>query len=322
MKIVILDGFTANPGDLTWDGFAALGELELYQRTDSADFGEIIRKIGDAEAVITINTPLGREIFEKCSDLKYVGLLATGYDMIDVKAAGEFGITVTTVPSYATAAVSQAAIALLLEVCNRAGYHSDAVKAGRWTSCGDWCFWDYPLVELSGKTVGIIGFGKIGQATGRIAKTLGMHVIAYDEYPNEAGKQIGEYRELDSLLSDSDVIILHCPLLPGTRGMINASSLSKMKDGVIIINNSRGQLIVESDLAEALNRGKVSAVGLDVTEHEPIEADNPLLESPNCILTPHISWAARESRQRLIEEAEKNLAAFAKGEKRNANFIK
>lgn len=317
MKIVILDGYTANPGDLTWEGLAALGDLELYQRTDAADQSEIIRRIGDAEAVITINTPLGREIFEKCSSLRYVGLLATGYDMIDVKAAKAHAVTVTNVPAYATAAVSQAAIALLLEICNRDGYHSDAVKAGRWSSCPDWCFWDFPLVELSGKTMGVIGFGKIGQATGLIARALGMNVIAYDEFPNETGRAIAEYTGIDQLYSDSDVIVLHCPLLPDTKGIINKASISKMKDGVILINNSRGPLIVEQDLAEALSSGKVFAAGLDVMEHEPIEPENPLSKAPNCIVTPHISWAARESRKRLIDEAVKNLEAFVDGKYRN-----
>lgn len=320
MKIVILDAYTANPGDLSWRDFERSGTVEIYQRTEPANQEEIIRRIGDAQAVITINTPIDRRIMEKCHDLKYIGLLATGYDMIDVASAGERGIVVTNVPSYATAAVSQAAIALLLEICNRVGHHDAAVKSGRWSGCQDWFFWDYPLIELYGKTAGIIGFGRIGQATGRIAKAFGMDILAHDEYPNDSGREIGSYVTKDRLLAESDIIILHCPLTDATRAMINADSISKMKDGVMLINNSRGALIDEKDLADALNCGRVRAAGLDVASVEPVSPDNPLLRAENCIITPHISWATTESRRRLISCAADNLEAYINGRTQNVIY--
>lgn len=228
-------------------------------------------------------------------------------------AAKAHGITVTNIPSYGTAAVAQFAIAMLLEICHHVAHHSDAVHAGRWTANPDWCFWDYPLIELDGKTMGIIGFGRIGQATGKIARALGMRVLAYDSHPNDAGRAIGEYVPLDDLLRASDVISLHCPLFPETQGIIHAGNIEKMKDGVILLNNSRGQLVVERDLANALNSGKVYAAGLDVVSTEPIQPDNPLLTAKNCFLTPHISWAPKESRQRLMDIAVEKLRAFLAG---------
>lgn len=317
MKIVILDAYTANPGDLSWGEMEGLGDVEIYQKADPSDKDEIVRRIGDAQALITLNTPIDKEIMGRCPNLRYIGLLATGYDMIDMASAREGGIVVTNVPSYATAAVSQAAIALLLEICNRVGHHDGAVKSGRWSGCGEWCFWDYPLIELSGKTAGIIGFGRIGQATGRIAKAFGMNIIAFDEYQNDSGRETGEYVAWDRLLSESDVIILHCPLVEDTREIINEKSISKMKDGVILINNSRGALIAEKDLADALKSGKIRAAGLDVAAVEPIDPENPLLQAPNCIITPHISWAATESRRRLIALASDNLKAFITGSYKN-----
>ncbi|MDL2209613.1 D-2-hydroxyacid dehydrogenase [Desulfovibrio sp. OttesenSCG-928-O18] len=314
MKIVILDGYTENPGDLTWDGFAALGDLTVYDRTPA---DKIIERIGDADAVIVNKTPVSRETLAACPSLRYVGLLATGYDVVDVAAAKERGVTVTNIPSYGTEAVGQFAIALLLEICNRVGHHDAAVKEGRWATSADWCFWDYPLIELADKTMGVIGFGRIGQATGRIAKAMGMNVVAYDAYPTDTGREIGKYVTLDELLAASDVIALHCNLLPETRGIVNRESIAKMKDGVIILNNSRGPLIVEQDLADALNAGKVYAAGLDVVAKEPITEDNPLLRAKNCIITPHISWASRESRKRLMDIAVANLAAFVAGNAQN-----
>lgn len=313
MKIVILDGYTENPGDLSWGGLEALGELTVYDRTPLNDEAEIIRRVGDAEAVFTNKTPLSARVFEACIGLQYVGVLATGYNVVDVAAAKASGVTVSNIPTYGTAAVGQFAIALLLEICHHIGHHDGAVHAGRWQSNPDWCFWDYPLIELDQKTMGIIGFGRIGQATGKIAQALGMKVIAYDAMENDAGRAIAQYVPLDTLLRDSDVIALHCPLFPETQGIVNRNSIAKMKDGVIILNNSRGPLIVEQDLADALNSGKVYAAGLDVVSSEPIKADNPLLSAKNCMITPHISWAPKESRQRLMDIAVDNLKNFLQG---------
>ncbi len=313
-KIVILDGYTENPGDLSWAGFEALGEVVVYDRTPLHDDEEIIARIADANIVYTNKTPLRRIVFERCPNLRFVGVLATGFNVVDVVAAKEKGIPVSNIPTYGTDAVAQFAIAMLLEICHHVAHHSAAVYDGRWTSCPDFCFWDYPLIELAGKTMGIIGFGRIGQATGRIAKALGMKVIAFDEQPNDWGRAVAEYVSLDELLAVSDVISLHCPLFPSTQGMINKSTIAKMKDGVILLNNSRGPLIVESDLADALNSGKVYAAGLDVVSTEPIREDNPLLKAKNCFITPHISWAPKESRQRLMDIAVNNLKQFLAGE--------
>lgn len=317
MKIVILDGYTENPGDLSWDDFAALGELTVYDRTSVINVQEVIDRIGDAEIVITNKTPISKKVIEACENIKYIGVLATGFNVVDVDAAKEKGIPVSNIPTYGTEAVGQFAMALLLEICHHIGHHDKAVHDGRWESNPDWCFWDYPLIELAGKTMGIIGFGRIGQTTGKIAKAFGMQVIAYDNYPNESGKEIGEYVGLDELLETSDVISLHCPLFPETEGIINKESIDKMKDGVILINNSRGPLIIENDLADALNSGKVYAAGLDVVSIEPISGDNPLLNAKNCIITPHISWAPKESRQRLMDIALSNLKSFLNGETLN-----
>ncbi len=313
-KIVILDGYTENPGDLSWAGFEALGEVVVYDRTPLHDDEEIIARIADANIVYTNKTPLRRIVFERCPNLRFVGVLATGFNVVDVEAAKEKGIPVSNIPTYGTDAVAQFAIAMLLEICHHVAHHSAAVYDGRWTSCPDFCFWDYPLIELAGKTMGIIGFGRIGQATGRIAKALGMKVIAFDEQPNDWGRAVAEYVNLDELLAVSDVISLHCPLFPSTQGMINKNTIARMKDGVILLNNSRGPLIVESDLADALNSGKVYAAGLDVVSTEPIREDNPLLKAKNCLITPHISWAPKESRQRLMDIAVNNLKQFLIGE--------
>ncbi|MCE5188299.1 MAG: D-2-hydroxyacid dehydrogenase [Eubacteriales bacterium] len=317
MKIVVLDGYTLNPGDLSWNGLNEFGELTVYDRTPMTDEGEIIRRIGSAEAIFTNKTPLNARVLETCEGLRYIGVLATGYNVVDVAAAKTRGITVTNIPTYGTAAVGQFAIALLLEICHHIGHHDQAVHEGRWQSNPDWCFWDYPLMELDGKTMGIIGFGRIGQATGKIAKALGMRVIAYDAMQSETGKAIADYVALDTLLKESDVIALHCPLFPETQGIINRSTIAKMKDGVIILNNSRGPLVVEQDLADALNSGKVYAAGLDVVSSEPIKEDNPLLKAKNCVITPHISWAPKESRQCLMDIAVDNLKSFLGGESKN-----
>ena len=313
MTIVILDGYTENPGDLSWGDFEKLGELKVFDRSPMNDDDEIIRRIAGAEVVITNKTPVSRRAIESSKTLRYIGVLATGYNIVDCKAAREKDIPVANIPSYGTDAVGQFAIALLLEICHHIGHHDRAVKEGRWEKSADWCFWDFPLIELSGKTMGIIGFGRIGQATGRIAKALGMEVIANDETPNEAGRSIAQYVSREEIFRRSDVISLHCPLFPATKEMINRESIAKMKDGVIIINNSRGPLIVEKDLADALSSGKVYAAGIDVVSVEPIRKDNPLLKAENCIITPHISWAPKESRSRLMGIAVDNLRAFIEG---------
>lgn len=312
MKIVILDGYTENPGDLSWEQLEKFGELTVYDRTPHDD-AEIIRRIGDAEVVFTNKTPVSRAVFEACPGIKFVSVLATGYNIVDVKAARERGIGVSNVPAYGTAAVGQFAIALLLELCHHVAHHSDEVHKGRWEHNPDWCFWDYPLMELDGKTMGIIGFGRIGQTTGRIAKAMGMHVLAHSRSVRTDGAEIAEYVDLDTLLARSDVIALHCPLFPETEKIINAETIAKMRDGVIIINNSRGQLIDEQALADALNSGKVAAAGLDVVSTEPIRGDNPLLSAKNCLITPHISWAPKEARQRIMDCSEKNLRAYLEG---------
>ena len=313
MKIVILDAYTENPGDLSWDALKAFGDLTVYDRSSLTDEAEIIARIDGAEAVYTNKTPISRRVIDACQNMRFISVLATGYNVVDYAYAKEKGIPVTNVPAYGTDSVSQFAIALLLEVCHRIGHHDAAVHAGRWETNIDWCFWDYPLIELAGKTMGIIGFGRIGQRTGMLAKTLGMRVIAYDSMPNDAGRVIAEYVTLDELFTISDVIALHCPLFPETEGIISSKSIAKMKDGVIILNNSRGQLIVEQDLADALNGGKVYAAAVDVVSSEPICSDNPLLSAKNCIITPHISWAAKESRQRIMDCAVENLRSYIAG---------
>ena len=310
MKLVVLEGVPLNTGDLSWDALSALGELTVYDRTQP---DEIAARIRGAGAVYVNKVALDRETIFSAPDLKFIGVLATGYNVVDIAAARERGIAVCNIPTYGTAAVGQFAIAMLLEICHHAAHHSDAVHAGRWEQNADWCFWDYPLIELAGKTMGIIGFGRIGQTTGRIARALGMNVIAYDEYESGAGRALAEYTALDALFARSDVIALHCPLLPSTQGIINRENIAKMKDGVIILNNARGPLIVEQDLADALNSGKVYAAGLDVVSTEPIRGDNPLLKAKNCLITPHISWAPKESRQRLMEIAADNLRRFLEG---------
>ena len=313
MKIVVLDGYTENPGDLSWEELGKLGELTVYDRTSLTDEAEAIARIGDAEIVFTNKTPITRKVLDACPGIRFISLLATGYNCVDYAYARERGIPVTNVPTYGTASVGQFAIALLLEICHHIGHHDASVHAGNWERCADWCYWDYPLIELDGKTMGIIGFGRIGQTTGRIARAMGMEVLAYDSHPSDAGRAIAEYVDLDALLARSDVVALHCPLFPETEGIINRETIAKMKDGAILLNNSRGPLVMEQDLADALNAGKLAAAGLDVVSTEPIRGDNPLLQAKNCIITPHISWAPKESRQRIMDCAVSNVKAFLAG---------
>jgi len=309
-KIVILDGYCENPGDLSWTGFEELGDLTVYDRTAA---NLIVERICDANIIFTNKTPITRETIEVCPSIRFIGMLSTGFNIVDVVAAGEKGIPVANIPAYGSNAVAQFTIALLLEICHNIGHHSNAVTEGRWETGSDWCFWDYPLIELADKTLGIIGLGRIGLITGKIAKAMGMNIIAYDENPTESGRETAEYVSLENLLYNSDVISLHCPLFPSTEGIINKKSIAVMKDGVILLNTSRGQLVVEQDLADALNSGKVYAAGLDVVSIEPIKRDNPLLNAKNCIITPHIAWAPKESRKRLMDIAINNLRAFIEG---------
>ena len=311
MKIVVLDGYTLNPGDLDWKGLEALGELTVYDRTDACD---IVSRIGDAEIVYTNKTPLTEETFAACPSIRFVGVLATGYNVVDVDAAKRRGIPVCNVPTYGTTAVAQFTMALLLEVCHHVGAHSDAVREGAWAACPDFCFWNYPLIELAGKTMGIIGFGRIGQDVGKLAQAFGMKVLAFDNHKrSELESDTMRYAELDELFAESDVISLHCPLFPTTQGIINAENIKKMKDGVIILNDSRGPLIVEQDLYDALESGKVAAAAVDVVSTEPIREDNFLLKAKNMMITPHIAWAPKESRARLMDVAVKDLEAFLAG---------
>lgn len=307
---MVLDGYTENPGDLSWAGLEKLGGLTVYDRTPSQ---EITARIGDAEIVITNKTPISKETLNACPAVRYIGVLATGYNVVDVDAAKEKGIPVCNIPTYGTTAVAQMTFALLLEICHHVGAHSMAVKNGDWTNNQDWCFWNYPLMELAGKTMGIIGFGRIGQAVGALAKAFGMKVLAYDANETESGRALARYVPLDELLKESDVISLHCPLFPETKEIINKNSIAKMKDGVILLNTSRGPLVNEEDLAQALQSKKVFAAGCDVVSTEPIQPGNPLLGCYNSILTPHIAWAPKESRQRLMDIAVANVEAFLAG---------
>ena len=315
MKIVVLDGYTLNPGDLSWGGLEKLGEVTVYDRTPN---DKIIERIGDSEAVYTNKTLITKEILDACPGIKFIGVLATGYNVVDVNAAKEKGIPVCNVPTYGTTAVSQFVFALLLEICHHAWDHNLAVKKGDWTNNQDFCFWNYPLIELAGKTMGIIGYGRIGQATGKIAQAFGMKVLAFDKYKNkELECETMQYAELDTLLKESDVISLHCPLFPETENIMNKGNITKCKDGVMIINTSRGGLVAEQDMAQALKDGKVFGFAADVVSTEPIKMDNPLLNAPNTILTPHIAWAPKEARARLMDTAIGNLKAFKDGEPTN-----
>lgn len=309
MKIVILDAYTANPGDLSWDALGQLGELTAYDRTAP---GDVAARIAGAEIVLTNKTPVTAQVMVGAPALRYIGVLATGYNIVDVEAARARGITVTNIPAYSTEAVAQLVFAHLLEICHHVGHHSAAVHAGRWAASPDFAFWDYPLMELQGKTMGIIGYGRIGRAVGRIARAFGMNVVA-----SGTRHACPELVPLSELLRVSDVISLNCPLTPETRGLICQDTLARMKDGVIIINTSRGPVVNEADLRAALVSGKVYAAGIDVASQEPIQPDNPLIGLANCFITPHIAWAPYEARVRLIDIATDNVRAFLEGRAQN-----
>lgn len=311
MKIVVLDGYTLNPGDLSWKGLEELGEFIVYDRTPE---DRVAERINDAEIVFTNKTPISRDSMDK-TNIRFIGVLATGYNIVDTAAAKEKGIVVSNVPAYSTASVAQMVFAHILEICHHVAGHSEAVMRGDWTNNQDFCFWNYPLIELAGKTLGIIGYGRIGQQTAAIAQAFGMKVLATANHPNLALENENmKYVGMDELFAKSDIISLHCPLFEETKEIINKNTIAKMKDGVIIINTSRGPLVVEEDIANALNSGKVYAAGVDVVSSEPIKGDNPLLKAKNLFITPHIAWAPKEARIRLMNITVDNLKAFLSGD--------
>ncbi|MBL9127133.1 MAG: D-2-hydroxyacid dehydrogenase [Verrucomicrobiales bacterium] len=313
MRIVVLDGFTANPGDLSWEAFERLGACTIHPRSSPE---EIVERASGAEVVLTNKVPIDAAAIERLPDLRYIGVTATGFNNVDVVAARRRGIPVTNVPEYGTATVAQAVFALLLELTNRAGHHAATVREGRWSRSRDFCYWDGSLVELAGLTLGIVGYGRIGSAVGRIGRTFGMRVLACRRAGSiDAGE--AEAASLDTVFRESDVVSLHCPLTPETRGLVDAARIASMKPGAFLINTSRGLLVNEADLAEALNAGRIAGAGLDVLSVEPPSASHPLLGARNCVVTPHIAWATRAARERLLRVAAENVAAFLAGRPRN-----
>ena len=313
MKIVVLDGYTENPGDISWAPLEALGDVTVYDRTSYAESPLIAERIGAAEIAVTNKTPLTRAVIDACPNLRAIAVLATGYNVVDTVYARTKGIPVMNVPAYGTDNAAQYAVALLLEACSHVGLHDRSVHAGEWTESADFCYWKRPLIEISGKTAGIIGFGRLGMAVARVLRAMNVRVLAYSRSERAEGRALADYVPLDELIGSSDFIFLHCPLTPETEGLINAARISQMKDGVIIVNNGRGQLIVEADLAAALACGKVGCAAVDVASSEPIRADNPLLHAPNCIITPHISWATKEARERIMQTTADNVKSFMAG---------
>lgn len=313
MKIVVLDGYTENPGDISWAPLEALGDVTVYDRTSYAESPLIAERIGAAEIAVTNKTPLTRAVIDACPNLRAIAVLATGYNVVDTVYARTKGIPVMNVPAYGTDNAAQYAVALLLEACSHVGLHDRSVHAGEWTESADFCYWKRPLIEVSGKTAGIIGFGRIGMAVARVLRAMNVRVLAYSRSERAEGRALADYVPLDELIGSSDFIFLHCPLTPETEGLINAARISQMQDGVIIVNNGRGPLIVEADLAAALACGKVGCAAVDVASSEPIRADNPLLHAPNCIITPHISWATKEARERIMQTTADNVKSFMAG---------
>ncbi len=313
MKIVVLDGYALNPGDLTWDQITALGDCVIHERTAPA---EILERAAGAEILLTNKTVLAREHFSALPKLRYVGVLATGTNVVDLAAARERGVTVTNVPAYATASVAQLTFAMLLEWAWHAGGHSRSVHAGGWTRSRDFCYWEHPLVELSGLTLGLVGFGNIGQAVARLALACDMRVLAYVRRPGQPPAGV-QFTDLETVFRQGDAVSLHCPLTPETRHLINAERIDWMKPGAFLINTGRGPLVDEAALAAALNSGRLAGAGLDVLSTEPPPADNPLLTAKNCIITPHIGWATRAARTRLMKTVADNLQAFLAGRPQN-----
>jgi glycerate dehydrogenase len=316
MKIAVLDGYCLNPGDLSWDALREFGQPVIFDRTR---VDEVLERAAGAEIVLVNKTPLPGYILETLPALRYVGVTATGYDIVDLDVARARGIMVTNIPTYGTASVAQFVFALLLELCHNVRLHADAVRAGEWSRSPDWSFWKSPLIELAGKTMGVVGFGRIGRQVGCIADAMGMRVIAHDTYRGEEPGWPGfRWADLEELLAESDVVSLHSPLFPETSGMMNARTLGLMKPSAFLINTSRGPLVLDRDLADALNAGKLAGAGLDVLSEEPPADDNPLLSARNCLVTPHIAWATREARGRLMDQAIENIRAFLSGQPRNA----
>ena len=313
MKIVVLDGFTLNPGDLSWDELETLGECEIHDRTPA---NEVVKRATGAAIVLTNKTPVTGESISALPELKYIGVLATGYNIVDVAAARRRNIPVCNVPAYGTKSVAQHTFALLLELTQHAGHHGGTVRDGRWSKSPDWCYWDYPLIELDGMTIGIVGYGRIGRAVGELALAFGMKVLATSASPKQAPRGV-TFVDLETLFQQSDVVSLHCPLTPQTKNLVNASRLGLMKPAAFLINTSRGPLIDEPALAEALNTGRIAGAGLDVLSVEPPQADNPLLGAKNCLITPHLAWATRAARSRLMRAVVANVRAFLAGKPEN-----
>ncbi|WP_010270574.1 D-2-hydroxyacid dehydrogenase [Paenibacillus senegalensis] len=315
MKIVVLDGYTLNPGDISWSPLEALGSLTVYDRTDEE---QIVERVDGAEVIFTNKTPLNAAVLKRLTGLKYIGVLATGYDVVDIAEAKRQGIVVTNIPEYGTYSTAQMTIALLLELCHRAGSHSDSVRRGDWASYPHFCYWNSTLVELYGKTMGIIGSGRIGRRVASIARALGMRTIGTSRSAEPGTERDGiEIVSHDQLLQTSDVISLHCPLTAETEGMMNREAFQQMKRSAFLINTARGKLVVEQDLADALNEGSIAGAAVDVLASEPPDPANPLLTADRCIVTPHIAWATTEARSRLMTMAADNLAAFLQGESKN-----
>ena len=315
MKIVILDATALTPGDLSYDCINQFGEVTLYDRTDTLE--QTIERIADNEIILVNKVPITEKVLEACPNIKLICVQATGYNIVDCDACAKRGIPVTNVPTYGTAAVAQFTMGLILEMCHRIGLHNHSVHQGDWIKCSNFCYWLTPQMELAGKTIGIIGFGRIGQAVGQLAKAFGMTVIAYNRSQCETGKAIAEYVDLDTLFTRSDIISLHCPQTPQTEKMINAESIAKMKDGAMLVNTARGGLVDENTLVDALESGKLRWAAVDVVSQEPMRQDNPLLSTRKCIITPHIAWAPIESRQRLLECVVENIRAFINGTPQN-----
>ena len=315
MKIVILDGKALNPGDLSYDSLKQFGEVTIYPRTDTE--AETIDRIGDSEIVLVNKVPITEAVLEACPNIKLICVQATGYNIIDCKACAVRGIPVTNVPAYGTAAVAQFTMALILEMCHRVGLHNHSVHQGDWAKADSFCYWLTPQMELAGKTLGIIGFGRIGQAVGKLAAAFGMKVITYNRSESEEGRKIADYVDLDTLFTQSDIISLHCPLFPETEKIINSSNIAKMKNGAMLVNTARGGLVDEEALVEALESGKLRYAAIDVVSQEPMKSDNPLLKTRKCIITPHIAWAPVESRQRLMDCVEENIRAYLMGQPQN-----
>jgi glycerate dehydrogenase len=312
--IVVLDGHTLNPGDLRWEELQALGPCEIHDRTAPA---EIVNRAADAQILITNKVALGREHLFALPKLRYVGVTATGYNIVDVAAARERGVTVTNVPAYGTRSVAQHTFALLLELTQHAGHHAQTVRDSRWVRSPDWSYWDQPLVELDGLTMGVVGYGRIGQAVAKLAEAFGMKIMASVSGSGRKPPSNVAVVDLDHLFSESDVVTLHCPLTPQTKHLVNATRLARMKPSAFLLNTSRGPLVDEAALADALNRGALAGAGLDVLAAEPPPADNPLLTAKNCVITPHIAWATRAARTRLMRAAVENVRAFLAGRPQN-----